>query len=107
MPYRDLDPEEAQKILAEETDLHVLDVRTEPEHQMHRLPNSKLIPIQELQDRVAELDADKRWFVYCEHGRRSVMVCDFLTEHMQFQDVTNLRGGMAHWIGEGLPVERG
>jgi rhodanese-related sulfurtransferase len=107
MPYRDLTPEEAQQILQDEPDLRLLDVRTAAEHAMHRLPDSLLVPIQEIQDRVGELDPDARWFVYCEHGRRSVMVCEFLTGQLGFNDVTNLQGGMAHWIGRGLPVERG
>lgn len=105
MNYRDLDPEEAHTELQQEPAPRLLDVRTEPEHQSHRLPNSVLIPVQELAQRVAELDPEENWFVYCEHGRRSLFACDILSQQ-GFQKLTNIRGGMAFWAGKGLPYEQ-
>lgn len=105
MSFRDLDPEEAQRALAADPTLRLLDVRTEPEHQSHRLPGAVLLPIQELQQRLAELDPDENWLVYCEHGARSVYACEFLAQ-VGFENLSNVRGGIAHWIGCGLPVER-
>ena len=104
MPFRDLDPEEVQQALQDEPELKLLDVRTQYEHDKYHLPDSTLIPIQEIQERSGELDAKEHWLVYCEHGRRSVMVCEFLAQ-LGFEKLTNLRGGMAHWIGKGLPTE--
>lgn len=106
MAYRDLDPEAAQEAIGAEPDLQLLDVRTEPEHRRYRLPSSKLVPIQELQQRLDELDPAANWLVYCEHGRRSVVVCEFL-HRAGFSRLANLRGGMAHWLGRGLPAETG
>ena len=74
MNYRDLEPEDAQTELQADAPPRLLDVRTEPENRSHRLPNSVLIPVQELQQRVAELDQDENWFVYCEHGRRLSLI---------------------------------
>lgn len=105
MNYRDLDPEEAQTELQADPAPRLLDVRTEPENQSHRLPNSVLIPVQELAQRIAELDANENWFIYCEHGRRSLTACDIMT-NAGFEKLTNIRGGMAHWAGCGLPYER-
>lgn len=109
MNYRDLEPEDAQSELqsqAEGADApRLLDVRTEPENQSHRLPNSVLIPVQELQQRAHELDKDANWFVYCEHGRRSLTACEILNA-AGFEKLTNVRGGMAHWAGRGLPYEQ-
>ena len=70
MNYRDLEPEAALAELQQEPAPRLLDVRTEPEHRSHRLPNSVLVPVQELAQRFCELDAQDNWFVYCEHGRR-------------------------------------
>ncbi len=106
MNYRDLDPEDAHEELQQDPELRVLDVRTEPEHRSHRLPNATLVPVQELMQRVDELDRDAHWFVYCEHGRRSVAACEFLAAS-GFAKLTNIRGGMAFWAGKGLPFERG
>ena len=105
MNYRDLEPEDAFKELQDDPTVRLLDVRTEPEHLSHRLPDSTLIPVQELAQRVDELDPDQNWFVYCEHGRRSVFACEFLQQN-GFTKLTNVRGGMAHWAGRGLPFEQ-
>ncbi|MFT7537581.1 MAG: rhodanese-related sulfurtransferase, partial [Hyphomicrobiaceae bacterium] len=64
MNYRDLEPEEAQAELQAEPAPRLLDVRTEQENQSHRLPNSVLIPVQELAQRLDELDATENWFIY-------------------------------------------
>ena len=71
MSYENLDPNEAQRALQSDASVRLLDVRTQPEHDSHRLPGATLIPVQELMGRVAELDPSQRWFVYCEHGVRS------------------------------------
>ena len=106
MNYRDLDPEDAQRELQNDPEIRLLDVRTQAEHDSHRLPGATLIPVQELMQRIDELDAEVHWFVYCEHGRRSLFACDMLT-NAGFAQVTNIRGGMAYWAGKGLPFDRG
>ena len=106
MTYRDLKPEDAQQELQNDTSVRLLDVRTQPEHDSHRLPNSTLIPVQELAQRIGELDANENWMVYCEHGRRSLAACEML-QQSGFEKVTNIRGGMAYWAGKGLPYEQG
>ncbi len=105
MAYRELGPDDAQRALAADPTLRVLDVRTDYEHRLHRLPGAVLLPVQELADRFRELDATANWLVTCEHGRRSIMACEFLSQQ-GFAQLTNLRGGMAHWLSRGLPVER-
>jgi rhodanese-related sulfurtransferase len=110
MNYRDLEPEDAETELQAQPEQDqsapcLLDVRTEQEHQSHRLPNSVLIPVQELAQRTAELDPNEHWFVYCEHGQRSLFACDILGG-AGFTQLTNIRGGMANWAGRGLPYEQ-
>lgn len=104
MTFRDLEPEAAHAELQQNAELRVLDVRTPEEHKSHRLPDAMLVPIQELQQRVGELDPDAEWLVVCAHGRRSVHACEFLAQ-LGFEKVRNLRGGLAHWAGRGLPLE--
>jgi rhodanese-related sulfurtransferase len=103
--YRDLSPEDVQKELAADPTLKVLDVRTDMEHRMYRLPGSTLLPVQELAQRYGELDPAGNWIIYCEHGRRSLFACEILLQ-AGFAKLTNLRGGIAHWIGRGLPVQK-
>jgi rhodanese-related sulfurtransferase len=106
MHYRDLDPEDAQRELATDPTLRILDVRTAPEHASHRLPDATLIPVQELARRIGELDPDANWLVHCEHGRRSITACEMLAQ-AGFQKLANLRGGLAYWAGRGLPLVMG
>lgn len=106
MSYRDLDPSAAQQALHADASLRILDVRTPQEHASHRLPGAILVPVQDLARRIAELDKDANWLVHCEHGRRSVFACELLTQ-AGFTRVANLRGGLAHWAGCGLPLETG
>ncbi|MFN6147813.1 MAG: rhodanese-like domain-containing protein [Planctomycetota bacterium] len=106
MSYRDLDPTDAQQELAADKTLRILDVRTPQEHQSHRLPGSVLVPVQELEQRLRELDKDANWLVHCEHGRRSLFACEILAK-AGFKKLANLRGGMAYWAGCGLPFVRG
>ncbi len=106
MEHHDLEPTDAQQLLQQDPEIRLLDVRTQPEHQSHRLPGATLVPVQELAQRLGELDPQQRWFVYCEHGVRSVVACQILTSN-GFSDVTNIRGGMAHWAGSGLDYEQG
>lgn len=106
MKYRDLAPEEAQAELQRDPTLRVLDVRTVQEHASHRLPGATLIPVQELDRRLGELDPATNWLVHCEHGRRSLFACEVLAQ-AGFGKLANLRGGLAHWSGCGLPLETG
>ena len=102
--YRDLGAEAAQQELQQDPTLRVLDVRTEHEYRSHRLPDATLVPIQDLAQRLQELDRDTNWLVYCAHGRRSVFACDLLAK-AGFTKLSNLRGGLAAWVGCGLPLE--
>jgi len=106
MTWRDLDPQAAQHELRTDPTLRVLDVRTPEEHASHRLPNSTLVPVQDLALRLAELDPETNWLVHCEHGRRSIFACELLGK-AGFGKLANLRGGLVHWVGCGLPLEKG
>ena len=106
MSYSHLSPAEAKAAIEADPELFVLDVRTAPEFRMHRIDGAVLLPIQELMQRVAELDPSRSYLVTCEHGVRSRMACDYLAS-VGFASLRNLSGGMANWVGAGLPVVRG
>ncbi|MDA0373552.1 MAG: rhodanese-like domain-containing protein [Planctomycetota bacterium] len=106
MDYADLSPAEAKQAIVDDPEMIVLDVRTEPEHRMHRIDGAILVPVQELPQRIGELDPARRYVVTCEHGVRSRMACSLLVQS-GFRDLRNVVGGMARWVGEGLPIVRG
>ena len=103
MSYRDLDPADVHRELQKDPTLRVLDVRTEEEYRSHRLPNATLVPVQELEQRLHELDANTNWLVHCEHGRRSLFACEVLAR-AGFTRLANMRGGLASWASCGLPL---
>jgi rhodanese-related sulfurtransferase len=76
----------------------LLDVRQPEEYAEQHIPNSILIPLGELPDRVDELEdyRDKEIVVICRSGNRSGQACMFLTMS-GFANVVNMRGGMLSW----------
>jgi sulfur dioxygenase len=87
----------------------VLDVREPPEYtgELGHIPGSRLVPLRQLADRVAELQAHKQGptIVVCRSGVRSTTAAAIL-EGMGFEQVYNLKGGMVDWNDRRLPVER-
>jgi adenylyltransferase/sulfurtransferase len=80
-----------------------LDVREEHERQAEGfIPGSVHIPMDQLPDRLGELDPAAPLVVYCASGMRSMDAGAFLLEK-GFRDVSNLNGGMMKWAG---PRER-
>ena len=70
----------------------VIDVRTPSEYESGHYQGSKNIPLQELQDHLAEIgDKNKAIVVYCASGMRSGKAAKILTA-AGFTDVTNAGG---------------
>jgi rhodanese-related sulfurtransferase/rubrerythrin len=86
----------------------LLDVRQLKEYEQTHLPGAVLIPINELRDRVDELDPDKMTIVYCAIGGRSRAGATILTGE-GFREVYNLKGGTKAWDGYAVtgPPEAG
>jgi rhodanese-related sulfurtransferase len=74
----------------------LLDVRQDWETKLCRLPNAVHIPIEEIELRVEELNADEPIVVYCHQGVRSAAVAEYLRA-LGFKDVQNLAGGVDLW----------
>lgn len=76
----------------------LVDVRTAKEYEAHHIPDSMLIPIQELEKRYVELDSTRETLVICERGVRSQEACSFLSK-MGFMKLYNLKGGLCRYEG--------
>ncbi len=98
--------EEAHERLARDTTMVVLDVRREDEFsgETGHLPRAILIPFEDLERRVGELEPYKHrpLLVYCRSGRRSANASEFLS-HQGFSPL-NLDGGILRWSERGFPV---
>lgn len=69
----------------------LVDVRTEIEHANGHIPNSLLIPVDELRERLHELDPGKEIWVYCQVGLRGYTASRILKQ--KGYKVRNLTGG--------------
>jgi phage shock protein E len=90
---------EGEKLLSN-PNYYFLDVRTITEHEALRIPNTHVIPVQELASRLNEIKKfkDKKIIVYCRSGNRSGKGTAILN-NAGF-DAVNLIGGMNQWQGE-------
>lgn len=91
-------PTELAERLATLNPPRLLDVRQPDEFAIVSLPGAKLIPLNELLERVGELAAwrDQEVVVYCHHGMRSAHAISWL-RHQGFTNLHNLSGGVDRW----------
>jgi rhodanese-related sulfurtransferase len=87
----------ASKRAADEP-VYLIDVREPYEHAFCSLPDSVLIPLGELQDRLHELDppTGAAIVVYCHHGVRSLSGAAIL-EANGIPEAFSLSGGIEAW----------
>lgn len=74
----------------------VLDVRTPQEHGRGNIENSVNINVDELRERINELDKDQTYVIYCQVGLRGYLANRILRNN-GFNNVVNLQGGYNLW----------
>ena len=79
-------------------DVLILDVREPYEYQIANI-GGKLIPQNDVPQRLAEIDRDREIVVQCRSGQRSQRIAEFL-QQSGYQKVTNLAGGILAWADE-------
>lgn len=79
--------------------VRLVDVRTKGETATGIIPGALLIPVDELEARLAELPRDGLpTLVYCAGGSRSAAACEFLAQQ-GYSNLMNLEGGFGAWQG--------
>jgi rhodanese-related sulfurtransferase len=101
---RDLTPGEFRSYMQSYPGAFLLDVRLPPEWdgELGHLDGAVLIPVQELEDRLGELPADRNRpiLVYCRTGNRSSRAAQIIAEQ-GYREVFNLQGGLTDYREEG------
>ncbi len=69
----------------------ILDARTSEEYERGHVEGALHIPVDDLRDRMEELDSSKPLYVYCQSGLRSYIACRILAQ--EGYDCYNLSGG--------------
>jgi adenylyltransferase/sulfurtransferase len=85
-------------------DLFLLDVREPFEYQIAQM-GGHLIPLNEVPQRMGELDPKREIVVHCKVGGRSQKAAEFLKKN-GFEKVHNLAGGIMAWSSEIDPSVR-
>jgi len=100
-------PEALRRRLDEGRELLLLDVREPYEHELARIEGARLIPLGQLEEALAALEAwrARPVVVHCKSGGRSRRACELLRAR-GFSAVENLRGGIEAWsrdVDPGVP----
>ncbi|MEI7428877.1 MAG: rhodanese-like domain-containing protein [Betaproteobacteria bacterium] len=95
-------------LLINREDAVVIDVRQPDEYIAGHLPESRNIPLGQLEERAAELEKfkDSPLIMVCQTGARSDGACKKL-EKLGFSKLNNLAGGINAWRDAGLPLKKG
>lgn len=86
-------------------DFTLLDVREPHEYHISNI-GGKLIPLDQLPEKIDELNQNEEIVIMCRSGARSAKACELLSDK-GFTNVTNLKGGVNEWAKEidtSLPV---
>jgi adenylyltransferase/sulfurtransferase len=81
-------------------DIQIIDVREQAEYDVARIPNSKLIPLGQILNRINEIDQTRDTVVHCKGGGRSARAIEALKRAGFTGSLTNLHGGILAWSNE-------
>ncbi|HVJ34617.1 MAG TPA: rhodanese-like domain-containing protein [Terriglobia bacterium] len=91
-----IEPRALQERLARGEAVTLVDVRQGWEHNICQIAGSRLIPMDELPQRVGELPQDQPLVIVCHHGMRSFHATLWLRQN-GFPQAVNLAGGVDGW----------
>ena len=89
--------------LARDGSITLLDVRTAAEYERGHIDGFRNIPVDELRERLGELDRDKPLYAICQSGLRSYIACRILAQ--EDFDCRNFSGGYRFYAA--VTKERG
>tara|TARA_Y100000588_G_C13727127_1_gene699838 strand:- start:50 stop:376 length:327 start_codon:yes stop_codon:yes gene_type:complete len=86
-----------KEMLDNNNDFILLDVRTDMEVLTSSISSKAIhIPMNEIPNKLHELNKSKEIIVHCKSGKRSKKVCEYLLNN-KFINVKNLSGGILDW----------
>jgi rhodanese-related sulfurtransferase len=90
--------EEANKVISENNDIAILDVRTQKEYLAGHIPGALLMPVGEMASRISEIEKynEKPVLVYCASGGRSPLAVKLLLKN-NFKNIYHLNSGISKW----------
>jgi len=104
---KNIDANEAEKLLMDNKKVVVLDVRTPKEFTAGHIAGATNLNFNDtdFEKRLAALDKKQPYLVHCAAGGRSAKARE-LMKTLQFKSIYHLEGGLKAWEKAGKPVER-
>jgi rhodanese-related sulfurtransferase len=95
MNFKNIGKNELKKIIENNDNIFLLDIRTKEEYEEGNIDTSVNIPLQELLYDIDDIEEykDKKVVVYCRSGHRSITACNLLSMS-GFTDLYNLEKGI-------------
>jgi len=91
---------ELSDLIKNDREVQIIDVREPHEYEIARIPNTKLIPLDEVVKRAREIDSSRTAILHCKGGVRSAKaIADLQANGFQGR-LINLKGGIAAWSDE-------
>jgi len=105
-----MSPAQINSLLADQktaSGLNVLDVRTPAEFQTECLDGAKMVDFEapDFDTKIAGLDKNANYLVYCRTGRRSGLVVSKM-RGLGFKNIVELKGGINAWKADGEKVNQ-
>lgn len=98
--YNSITPQETKKLITKESDLVIIDVRTEKEFLYEgRLDGAILIDFEKpriFKREIKKLDRKKAYLIYCAVGHISKEACIEMTD-LGFENIYEMKGGLKSW----------
>jgi rhodanese-related sulfurtransferase len=93
-----INTDETSKMIGKKNTV-LIDCRTQEEFELGHIPGAYLLPLDQLEKNVGDLDKSKTYVVICRSGNRSTTFTDSL-HSKGFKKVYNVQGGMNAWTEE-------
>jgi len=88
-----------QEEIKQNTDLQLIDVREEIEHEMYNI-GGRNIPLYDLKSKLSEINSHQKTVIYCQKGIRSRKAIKILKSHFPQTVFYSLENGLQDWEDE-------
>lgn len=102
-PWHDAEPAAAVRLM--NAGAQLLDLRGHDAYRSGHIVNARHLPMDELAAKADKLDKNTPVIVYCDSGVSSTRAAEQLVK-LGFVDVWQLRGGLAAWKRDNMPVAK-
>ncbi len=96
MTIKEITAQELKLMIARHEDFQLIDVREVAEYEAFNL-NGTLIPLGKLRREVYRIERNKKVIIHCKTGGRSQQAIQLLEQEFGFNNLYQLKGGIAAW----------